>query len=342
MVVTERRLPVFLVVDCSESMAGEAIDHVRKGIDSLVAHLRSDPHALETVHVCCIVFSRDAAVAVPLTELLDFRPPALCVRPGTALGAALRLLRERLEGDVVRSSPDRKGDFKPLVFLLTDGEPTDQWMDAAKAIRELRGTRFADLYAIGCGPDVNPETLFAVSPSVYLMDDLRPEAIARLFVWLSSSVRSVSRSVRSGDSGATALPPPPDGIERLESPPPASAPRAAAQLFLHAWCSRDRKPYLMRYRRNEHHGHYDPAKSHPLDELLDGDGAALPPVNASQLNGTPPCPYCENPGAGVCACGVVMCSSPAAAGPATCPKCGARLTFEGAPAADFSVTTSQG
>lgn len=338
--MSERRLPIFLLVDCSESMAGEAIENVRKGIDSLIAQLRSDPHALETVHLSTILFSRDATVDAPLTELLTFQPPRLAVRPGTALGGALRLLRDRLESDVVRSSAERRGDYKPLVFLLTDGEPTDDWMEAARVLRSLRGTRYAELYAVGCGPDVNPETLFAVSDSVYLLEDLGSVAMAKLFVWLTSSVRSASRSVRAGDQRTTDLPPAPEGIHRLESPPPAAGPRPSTQLFLHALCSRDRKPYLMRYRRGESYDGYEAVAAHPLEKVGDGGGAAAPPVALSRLYGAPSCPYCENPTWAFCGgCGTFYCVV-ADAIDGTCVKCNAYSKF--VPGADLTAATSQG
>src|ERR1044072_8042327 len=120
-----RRLPVYLLLDCSESMAGPAIEAVVRGVETLVRELRSNPQAVETAHLSVITFSREARQDVPLTELMSFQPPKLRVRPGTALGSALWLLKERLEREVVKNTADIKGDYKPLVFLLTDGQPTD-------------------------------------------------------------------------------------------------------------------------------------------------------------------------------------------------------------------------
>src|SRR5439155_14247146 len=87
-----RRLPVYLLLDCSESMAGPAIESVQRGVEALIGELRGNPQALETAHISVITFAKRAQQVVPLTELITFQPPKLSVRTGTSLGEALRLL----------------------------------------------------------------------------------------------------------------------------------------------------------------------------------------------------------------------------------------------------------
>ncbi|VEC04893.1 tellurium resistance protein (plasmid) [Klebsiella pneumoniae] len=52
-----RRLPVFFVLDCSESMIGENLKRMNDGLQKIVSDLRKDPHALETVWVSVIAFA---------------------------------------------------------------------------------------------------------------------------------------------------------------------------------------------------------------------------------------------------------------------------------------------
>src|SRR5438067_10615766 len=85
-----RRLPVYLLLDCSESMAGPAIDAVQRGVETLIQELRSNPQALENAYISVITFAKKAQVAVPLTELISFQTPKLSVRTGTSLGEALK------------------------------------------------------------------------------------------------------------------------------------------------------------------------------------------------------------------------------------------------------------
>ncbi|WP_371865504.1 VWA domain-containing protein, partial [Fundidesulfovibrio magnetotacticus] len=133
-----RRLPVYLVVDISGSMAGEKIESVRQGIRSLLADLRCEPVAIETVCLSVITFGSSARQESPLSELMHFQEPVLRLDGATSMGAALRLLKECIEREVKKSSSTQKGDWKPLIFLMTDGQPTDTWEAAAEDLKRAR------------------------------------------------------------------------------------------------------------------------------------------------------------------------------------------------------------
>ena len=109
-----RRLPVFIVLDVSESMAGKAIEEVQSGIKLLTDALMSDPFALETVYISLIAFAGKAKTLVPLTYILDFTPPKLPIGSGTNLSEALNLLMREIDTNVKKNTPASKGDWKPL------------------------------------------------------------------------------------------------------------------------------------------------------------------------------------------------------------------------------------
>jgi uncharacterized protein YegL len=338
---TSRRLPVYLLLDTSESMAGPALEAVGQGVKTLVGELRTNPLALETAYLSLITFSRDAQQVVPLTELLLFQLPSLRIRPGTALGAGLRLLSECLQRDVKKTTEGVKGDYKPLVFLLTDGQPTDQWEAAADQIKQAKR---ANIYAIGCGPDIDTEVLYRITDKVLLMPNLTPEAIRKFFVWLSASVQTVSTKVEGGASGGSMdLPSPPSDVmeeARRTNLPRDNRPR---QVFLHALCSKQRQPYLMRFVRRAYEYLFDAVASHRLEALEEGDAASLPPINSSLLCGIPPCPYCENPSAVICpSCGVIFCKSREQVTEVTCPKCHASLIKSEDGGSDTDIKRSLG
>ncbi|MBC7910077.1 MAG: VWA domain-containing protein [Pyrinomonadaceae bacterium] len=338
-----RRLPVYLLLDCSESMAGPAIEAVTQGVKTLIDELRSNPLALETAYLSVITFSRVARQTVPLTELMLFNPPQLSVRPGTALGAALRLLVECIQREVVKTTQTTKGDYKPLVFLLTDGQPTDDWEEAADAIRLANNPKVANLYAIGCGPDVEIQVLYRITDKVLLMPDLTPEAIRKCFVWLSASVQAMSVSVTvdaSPDNPLSTMPALPLDAMQVALEQEGYSTGAPRQVFLHARCSNNRQPYLMRYVRREYEDRYDAVASHRLETLDESDAEAMPPINTSLLSGVPGCPYCVNRNIGVCPCGGLFCS-PDNIESIMCPKCDAYLG-PGTGSEDFEINPSQG
>ena len=101
-----RRLPVYLLIDISESMAGPAIEAVQRGVNMLVNELRGNPLALESAYLSIITFAKQARQDVALTELLQVNVPKFSVRTGTSLGAALRLLRKCLAREVVSDLQD--------------------------------------------------------------------------------------------------------------------------------------------------------------------------------------------------------------------------------------------
>ncbi len=333
-----RRLPVYLILDCSESMAGPAMAAVEQGVKSMVDSLRGNPLALETAHLSVITFHRTAQQVVPLTELMQFQPPKLAVRSGSALGAALRVLMKCIKKEIVKTTPTTKGDYKPLVFLLTDGQPTDDWEKAADELKNA-DNKVANLYAIGCGPDVDPSVLREVSDIVLMMNDLTPEGFKKFFVWLSASVSTASMKLDSTSAGDMPRLPAGMGVADDDDEYDDSTPR---QVFLAARCQRTGEPYLMRFARREYDGRYEAIASHKLDILEKDAGEYMPPIRSDMLDGVPDCPYCENEVAGQCPCDTLFCSSMTNRGPVVCPGCKAQLDRGRPGGGSFDVRRSQG
>src|ERR1044072_3553047 len=119
-----RRLPIFLIIDVSESMVGEPLRQGGSGIRSMVQALRRDPYALETAYLSVVVFAGRAKTLVPLTDIASFYPPELPRGGGQSLGAAFKHLMVEMETKIAKTTAEAKGDWKPIVFLFTDGAPT--------------------------------------------------------------------------------------------------------------------------------------------------------------------------------------------------------------------------
>lgn len=210
-----RRLPVYLLLDCSGSMAGPPIVAVNNGVGLLYRELLNNPNASETVWISVITFAKDAT-RLPLTELAKFTPPTLTANGPTAMGAALRELNTALDTEVIASEPGkRRGDYKPLAFLLTDGVPTDEWKSAADAIKARTRGRLGTFVALGCGDEVKVDVLHAIADRVLLMRDLQGEHLQEFFRWVSASIKQASVAAARMGSGTslTPMPPPPPTLQ---------------------------------------------------------------------------------------------------------------------------------
>jgi uncharacterized protein YegL len=193
-------------------MSGEPIEAVKNGVQVLISTLRQDPYALETAFLSLITFDTDARQLVPLTDLSSFQMPELKAAGGTSLGAALQTVADSINREVAKSTIDVKGDWKPLVFLMTDGIPTDQWQRGLNAFQNSKiGITVA--CAAGNGADVN--LLKQITNTVVSLDTADAATIKAFFKWVSASVSTGSQKVESGDkevAGLNELPPPPPEV----------------------------------------------------------------------------------------------------------------------------------
>ncbi|EQA01181.1 VWA domain-containing protein [Glaesserella parasuis] len=204
-----RRLPVYLLVDTSGSMMGEAIEAVRNGLQMLVSALRQDPYALETAYLSVITFDSHAKQVIPLTELMSFQMPDIQASGVTAMGEALTLLADCINREVQKGSAEVKGDWKPVVFLLSDGLPTDDLQKGINAIRQVKMGTFVAC-AAGAGADTN--VLKQITETVVSLDTADANSIKAFFKWVSASISVSSQKVdlnKKDVGGLNELPPPP-------------------------------------------------------------------------------------------------------------------------------------
>ncbi len=343
----DRRLPVYLLLDCSESMVGDGIDAVNAGMRQLLLDLHSDPHALETVWISMITFAGNATQIMPLSEMIGIRAPQLKVQPGTNLGAALRLLRESIAREVRTHSATNKGDWKPMVFLLTDGAPTDEWRTEAKKLKEptSSGGKRMNIIGIGCGQDANPAVLNEIADTVLMMGESELD-FRSLFQWISSSLSVSSQQLVTPGKEAVTLAKMPAGVFHVPSlaslnESELTKPNSPTQLFLSERCCNTRQPFLTRYALDTEYDVYVAQRTHVVDEdYFSGprpNEDATMGISNEKVFGVLPCPHCDNRAAGQCPnCQQLFCA-PEDGSPLQCPQCAAVLSG-GGDGGSFSLT----
>lgn len=206
-----RRLPVYLLIDTSGSMKGEPIASVNVGLECMVSSLRGDPFALESVCMSIITFDRVVQRILPLTPLEDLQLPEIKTPDSgpTHTGEALRVLCESVDNEVQLSTPDRKGDWMPLLFLMTDGKPSDT-QTYHEMVNEVKKRHFASVVACAAGPKAKIEPLQELTANVYSLDTVERSAFTKFFKWVSASITVGNQSVGATDE--LVIPPPPEEV----------------------------------------------------------------------------------------------------------------------------------
>ncbi|MEJ5092773.1 VWA domain-containing protein [Sphingobacterium faecium] len=207
-----RRLPVYLILDTSGSMAGEPIEALKNGVQMMMHSLRQNPQAIETAHVSIITFDTEAKQIIPLTDLASFQMVDIKASGITSLGAALSLLADKLDTEVAKTTLDQKGDWKPLTFIMTDGNPTDDWEEGYKKLKNVNKGLI-----VGCaaGHAADDAILRKITASVVRLDNADSESISKFFQWVTASISVSSTKVEESGkevTGLDQLPPPPSEL----------------------------------------------------------------------------------------------------------------------------------
>ena len=186
----EPRCPCVLVLDTSGSMEGRPLTQLNAGYQTLLTELLEDALAAKRVELAVVTFG-------PVKLVQDFETPDMIAASdldvtgdtpmGEAIEFAIDLVKQRK--DVYREAGIAY--YRPWIFVITDGSPTDSWRAAARAVKEGEASNAFSLFAVGVeGADMETLKQIAVREPIRLKG-LR---FAELFRWLSNSLKSVSRS----------------------------------------------------------------------------------------------------------------------------------------------------
>ena len=327
-----RRLPIYFLIDVSESMIGEPIEQVQEGIATIIKELKSDPFALETVWISIIGFAGKSKIITPLQDIISFYPPKIPIGGGTSLSSGLNELMNAISRDVVKTTFERKGDWKPLIFLFTDGVPTD---DTEQAIERWNSNykNSSNLVIISLGENTNFELMGRLSNQVLKFNNTSASSYKEFFKWITASIKTTSERVNTDNK---------DGInlvkinsELIESINTTKKYQIPDENFvvIRGKCSKTNKQYLIKFQKSFRESsiygmktrNYMLEGAYKIDEItykeLSNETDYSLKVSADELIGNPSCPCCGNSYAlATCSCGGVHCI--VGEGTNSCPWCG--------------------
>lgn len=199
----ENRCPVILLLDTSRSMSGQPIQELTQGLKTFKDEVFRDTQASLSVEVAIVQFGTSVKLVQDFITIDDFIPPLLTADGMTPMGEAIEYALDLLEKRKATYRENGIQYYRPWIFMITDGAPTDSWGKAARRLREAELDNKLLFFAVGVeGADM--DTLNHVVPPSRPAVRLNGLDFRSLFIWLSSSMKRVS----SGKVGEVIVLPP--------------------------------------------------------------------------------------------------------------------------------------
>lgn len=334
-----RRLPIYFLIDVSESMVGGPIDQVQEGIATIIKELRTDPYALETAYISIIAFAGKAQRLTPLVELFNFYPPKLPIGGGTSMGNALDFLITELNTSIQKTTMEQKGDWKPIVFLFTDGNPTDKYEASFERWNKEYRSK-SNLVIISLGDNTDTSIFGKITENVLKLNHTDAESFKKFFKWVTASIKTSSISVSDSNDDGLHLAPITNGyLSKIDLEKGLNKKVDENFAVILAKCQATKRPYLIKYQKRISPSEIKELSLNTLDYKLVGafpiensyfemcdNAQAKVTINTSELVGFPSCPCCGNQfGFSHCSCGNIMCTGEEKV--SHCPWCGVEARF---------------
>jgi uncharacterized protein YegL len=192
-------------------MYGEPIQALNNALSGMINTLRSDAQALDSLWISIITYDREVKEIVPLIELVSFQLPEItCPQSGpTHTGKALEMLHQKVKSDIIKGSNTQKGDWKPLLFLFTDGKPNDLQL-YREMIPKIKASNFGAIVCCAAGHMADDSLLKELTDNVVHLDSADSSTLKQFFKWVSETIEQGNKSQGTGES--VTLPTPPSEI----------------------------------------------------------------------------------------------------------------------------------
>ncbi len=200
----EPRCPCILLLDTSKSMQGKAIAELNAGLQAFKDSVSNDELAMQRIEIAIVTFGGAVNIVQDFITVDQFIPPILSVNGLTPMGEAIDVALDHLQERKQIYRENGVSYYRPWVFLITDGEPTDEWQNAARRIQQAEESKKVAFFTVGV-QQADMHTLEQISGGFRQPIHLKGLNFKQMFVWLSASLSGVSHSI---PGEVTALPPP--------------------------------------------------------------------------------------------------------------------------------------
>ena len=203
-----RRLPIYILINTSSSLSNGILQNFKDSINLLVETLQEDPYALETVYMSIITFDTTITRLCSLSPLQSFNPSSVKIGTHTSsLGNALLQLSEIIDNELIKTTYEQKGDWKPLIFIFT---ANDSVIHITKEVEELICHKCGRIIICTKTDSVNSDKYKKITDLILPIEPLDKQIIKSQIYWISGSI-DVGERVNP-DNFYLELPPPPNSI----------------------------------------------------------------------------------------------------------------------------------
>lgn len=203
--LARRPLQFIWILDCSGSMQGNKIESLNYAVQSAIEPMQKvandNPNAQVFVRVICFSDGAQWEISQP-TDIHDFKWRDLDADGVTDMGKALTMVAEALS---MKNMPDR--GLPPVLVLVSDGQPTDDYASALKALMKEPWGKRAVRIAVAIGDDADADVLraFIGNPEIAPLTAHNSEDLKNKIKWASTAPLKAASSPAShvgGDSGS--------------------------------------------------------------------------------------------------------------------------------------------
>lgn len=199
----DRRCPTVLMLDVSGSMSGKPLDELQAGLTQYIDEVAADSLAKRRLEIAIVTFGGTVQIAQEFTTPDRIVIPTLSAGGDTPMGQAIVAALDLLKDRRIELSRQAIAQYKPWVFLITDGGPTDDgreiWRDAVRRLLESRTNR-AQFFAVavdGANMEKLQQLCDETCPS---NEEKRPPVklqglkFRALFEWITQSQKAITQS----------------------------------------------------------------------------------------------------------------------------------------------------